>query len=336
MTRPRVSWAIPFLLMLVAACGRGELPPSSGAGEGGAPVQGPPSDTAELFAPGVVSTGMYERDLAISPEGDLLYFTIQGPGFELSTIMTSTLAGGRWAPPEVAPFSGGYRDLEPAFSPDGRRLFFVSFRPDDQAGDPSEETDIWAVDREGSGWGDPYRLGSPINTDDEEFFPSVTAGGALYFTRRLADGDEAIYRAALGEGGYETPVRLGPEVNAGRARFNAFVDPQERFLIVPIFGREDSLGGTDYYASFRSGDGSWAGPVHLGDRVNSASPLEYSASLGPDGRTLFFMSARGKYKGSRLEPRLTAGGLRRVLDGPENGNPDIYRIDAGFIESLRP
>jgi hypothetical protein len=298
--------------------------------------QQPPGDRAERFAPGIVSTGWYTRDLAVTPDGDAIYFTVMLPAFEFSTILVARRVDGVWSEPEVAPFSGSYRDLEPFVAPDGGKMYFVSYRPDDGTGDPSSETDIWVMERNGSGWGAPQRLDSPINSDGDEFFPSTTRDGTLYFTRSMPDGDEAIYRAERTEDGWGEPERLPPQVNAGRARFNAFVSPDERFLIVPIFGLEDSLGGTDYYVSFRRADGSWDGPVHLGERVNSDSPLEYSASLSPDGRYLFFMSARGEFADRRVTPPLTRETLERAHRNPGNGNPSVYWIDAGFIRDLEP
>ena len=298
--------------------------------------QVPPGDQAELFAPGIVSTGWYTRDLTATPDGDEIYFTVMLPNFEFSVIFVTRRVDGVWTEPDVAPFSGRYRDLEPAVSPDGRRFFFVSHRPDEGTGDPKEDTDIWVMERTESGWSDPAPLGPPVNTEGQEYFPSLTLDGTLYFTRRPADGDEAIYRARHADGGYLEPERLGPEVNAGRARFNAWVAPDESFLIVPTFGLEDSLGATDYYVNFRNDDDTWSGPVHLGDRVNSPSGQEYAASLSPDGRWLFFVRIQGRYADSRMDPPLTRQSLERIHAEPENGNPDIYWIDAAFIQDLRP
>jgi len=298
--------------------------------------QEPPGDEARVFAPRIVSTGAFDRDLTITPDGDEIYTTVMLPDFTFSAILVARRVDGVWSAPEVAPFSGRYRDLEPTVSPDGRRLFFASFRPDDGEGPPEEEPDIWVVDRGETGWGPPRPLGPPVNSEGEEYFPSVTRDGTLYFTRRTTDGDEAIYRAELRDGAYLEPERLGPEVNAGKARFNAWVAPDESLLIVPIFGLPDSLGATDYYVCFRREDGGFTEPVHLDDRVNSPSRHEYSASLSPDGRYLFFMSSRGSVENPRFDPAVTADGLKRLLDGPENGNPDIYWIDASFLHDLQP
>jgi len=298
--------------------------------------QTPPGDQAELFAPGIVSTGWYTRDLTVTPDGDEIYFTVMLPNFQFSTILVTRRVEGVWTEPEVAPFSGRYRDLEPAIAPDGRSFFFVSHRPEDGAGEPDDDTDIWVMQRTGSTWSDPVSLGPPVNTDGQEYFPSVTQDGTLYFTRRPPDGDEGIYRARYVDGAYTEPERLGPEVNAGRARFNAWVAADESFLILPIAGIEGALGAVDYYVSFRNEDDTWSGPVNLGDRVNSEFRPEYAASLSPDGRWLFFMGTRGRYADSRIDPPLDRRALERIHSQPENGNPDIYWIDAGFIQDLRP
>lgn len=49
------------------------------------------------------------------------------------------------------------------------------------------------------------------------------------------------------------------------------MDPEGHFILVPMMGRPDSLGGADYYGYFRREDGTWTEPVHLGPTVNSAA-----------------------------------------------------------------
>ena len=48
------------------------------------------------------------------------------------------------------------------------------------------------------------------------------------------------------------------------------------------------------------------------------------------------MRIHGRYADSRMDPPLTRQGLERIHAEPENGNPDIYWIDAAFIQDLRP
>ena len=41
---------------------------------------------------------------------------------------------------------------------------------------------------------------------------------------------------------------LPEQVNCGANRFNAFVSPDESFVIVPAAGMEDAYDGVDYYS----------------------------------------------------------------------------------------
>lgn len=157
-----------------------------------------------LFAPGIVSTGMYTRDVAMSPDGSEIYFGVLLGRF--SVILETRLEDGVWTGPEVAPFSRDARffNLEPAISPDGKRFMFLSTRVEgDREPGPAEirswaNQDIWVMDREGDHWGEPYNLGPPVNTGAAEFFPSLTRDGTLYFTRGSDDGREStIWRSRL-------------------------------------------------------------------------------------------------------------------------------------------
>ena len=299
--------------------------------------QQPPGTEPLIFAPGLVSTGLPERDFAMTPDGKELYYTtVLGAGFEFSAIVVTRLVGGFWAQPRVADFSGRFKDLEPAISPDGKRFFFVSYRPLPKGSPPAGAEDIWVMDRQGDGWSEPQSIGPPINTDRAEFFPSVTRDGTLYFTRRSEDRAESIYRSRWVGGSYQEAEKLGPEVNAAPTQFNAFIDPDEKYLIVCSWGREDSLGGVDYYIVFRDPDDSWRGPINLGPRINTEEGQEWSPFVSPDGKYFFFMSSRATIQ-AHLERRpMTYADLQRLHREPMNGNSDIWWVNAAFLEELRP
>src|SRR5689334_24763876 len=84
-------------------------------------------DTAVMFAPGIVATGDAFAS-TYTPDGRTVVFTKFAPPRPM-TLMTSSLINGQWSEPTALPFSGTYRDLDPAFSPDGTRLYFSSARP---------------------------------------------------------------------------------------------------------------------------------------------------------------------------------------------------------------
>lgn len=336
-----------FLIVLLLVCSgctgssRDEASPETALALKGPYLgQTPPGEEPELFAPGIVSTGMHTRDFAMTPEGDEIYFSVSaGP---LVAILGSRLVDGEWTQPEVADFSAdpSVGEVEPHVSPDGSRFFFVSNRPAD--GSPMPEAargrwasaDIWVMERAEGSWGQPVHLGPPVNTDASEYFPSSTADGTLYFTRDDPEtGRNYIYRARPDGDGYAEPERLPEQVNSAN-QFNSFVAPDESYLILGVFGRADSHGGTDYYIVFRDEDDTWSDPLNLGPLVNQARGEEWAPYVSPDGKYFFFMSTRQPYPGEAPD-RLTRDWLMSFHQGPESGNPAMYWMDAGFIEDLK-
>ena len=89
--------------------------------------QEPPGATPRLFAPGIVSTGMLDRDIAVLPGGGEIYFGRAGAGYAYSAILvTRRLLDGRWTRPEVASFVAPYpaHDLEVPSRPTGSGCTF--------------------------------------------------------------------------------------------------------------------------------------------------------------------------------------------------------------------
>ncbi len=326
---------ILILALLLAALGCNKVDTDPGP-----VVSGPwlgceaPTDGPALFAPGIVNRGLACRDLAASPDGDELIWTEQVGGFQRSVILRSRLVNGAWTEPETLPFSGDPRwlDIEPAFAPDGNRLYFASNRPASGDGEAEDHHSLWMVERPDGDWGAPTRLPDALN-DGDVFFPSPTRDGSLYFTRNEAGGISTILVARPDdEGGWLAPEVLPEQVNAGRTRFNATADPDDRFLIVPIFGLPESLGGVDYYRVDHLADGSWADPAHLGDLVNSPSRQEWSFSFSPDMSLVFFMSDRPDT--ALAVGRLTPKRLRTLHNAPGTGQTGIWWMPARLLPGL--
>ena len=302
-------------------------------------AQAPPGAEARVFAPGIVSTGLSERDIAITPEGDEIFFSQFAGNYTFGAIMRVRRVGGQWQAPEVAPFSGtpGDLDLEPALSWDGSRLYFFSNRPDPPRRSERNE-DIWVADRlPGGGWSAPRALGAPVNSEHKEYFPSLTRTGTIYFTREdIGSGDSAIFRCRMVDGAWAPAERLPAAVNSGNARFNAFVAHDESYLIYGMTGRKDSLGSVDYFVAFRRPDDTWSEPVNLGPTVNSPGQHEYSPYVTRDGRYLFFMSGRTAPAAAEFGARISSAALQRLATRHGNGSADVWWVGAAFIESLRP
>jgi hypothetical protein len=345
----RASVILAAGLLAVTVCGRlaGEVGVLVALAQGAAaapkgPYFGmtPPGSTPVLFAPGVVSTGLSDRDVAISQDGREFYF---GVTFRtIATIMVSRLVDGGWTPPEVASFASdaAYYHMEPCLSPDGRRVFFLTNRP--RAGEAPKpgwaHQNIWAADRMASGtWGEPYDLGAPINVDSGNYFPSMTRDGTLYFIRTKAPGkDASVYRARPQGRGFAEPERLPDTVNAA-VIFNAFVAPDESYLIAGVDGRDDSTPPkrANYYVFFRRADLSWTSGTNLGPAINDPLNTVHSPYVSPDGRYFFFASNAPAERGRTSLKGLTLRQLTELNSSPRNGNADIYWVDAGAIQALR-
>ena len=152
-----------------------------------------PGQDPELFAPGIVSNGYQTRDVAITPDGNELYFGARSSKYY--TILVSKKIDGVWSKPEVMEQmqDPSYMNIEPAISADGNKFFFLSNRPDSALGIEYGQQDIWVMDRVEDGWSEPYNLGPPVNTSNPEFYPSITDEGTLYFTRNDEDSHNSLY-----------------------------------------------------------------------------------------------------------------------------------------------
>ena len=292
-----------------------------------------PGDSARLFAPDIVSTGMAERDFAVTPDGNEIFFCREAGNFRYVTIFYSRRSNGVWSEPEVFKYctNPAYKYVEPHISPDGAKLYFISTMPADYVSKSNE--DIWICTKTDGIWSEPRNPGAPVNTDSKEFFPSVTLEGTIYYTHLdTVANEEFIYRSRLVKGVYQQPEKLGPNINIGRARYNAFVAPDESYIIIPAYGMPDSYGGTDYYISFPDSLDNWSRPVNMGQEINSSFPGEWSASVSTDRKYIFFMSDR---LGSRNPGKLSTETLREFHNSPQNGNPDIYWVSSSVIEKLR-
>ena len=265
-----------------------------------------------------VSSGLNNRDLTISPEGDLLFTTIMAPGNQFSVIAMSRKIRGKWQELEIAPFSGVFPDIEPMFDPTGRKLFFSSRRPTE--GRSGNDWDIWMTSKTAEGWSKPRNLGEPINSAGNEFYPSVAESGNLYFTTERAGGAgaEDIWQAVYLDG-KPSVAPLGKGVNTEHYEFNAFVPPDERYIIFSSQGRQGEIGRGDLYISRKDESGEFTKAQLLPGTINSAD-LDYCPFVHR-GR-LYFSSRRVRDPGIIRDYRQ----LSQWLESPGNGMGDIYSV----------
>lgn len=224
---------------------------------------------------------------ALAPDGKTVFFnrTID----RTKSIMISRRSGGRWTPPEPAPFSGRWLDQDPAVSPDGSFLVFSSNRPVSgqndsvvfrEGGKEYRGANLWKVERHGDGWGTPVWLGPAVNGGTLVVAPSIAANGALYFIQRV-DGAMHIFRSAYQHGAYLPAVRVALG-DSTQPTHDPAVAPDESFLVFDYGKSTNGLGRL--CIAYREGD-HWSAPHDLGDEVNRDNP--WGTHLGPDHRTVY-------------------------------------------------
>lgn len=146
----------------------------------------------------------------------------------------------------------------------------------------------------------PENMGKEINTDQMEYFPSVSAdGNTLVFTHRNMEGaktDEDFWISQRDSSGAPwkkaQPLRgfLNTELNEGAQALTS----DGNIIYFAACERRDGFGSCDIYASFYQGEGIWSKPVNLGDSVNSRV-WDSQPSISSDGKTLYFVRGRSSY-----------------------------------------
>ena len=270
--------------------------------------------------------GVHVRDYALNQNGSELYVTMESIGKDASQIIVMKRQGTEWSEPEIASFSGQFKDLEPFMHPNGLQLFFASNRNADQT-ETTDQFDIWQVKRQSvnSPWSQAERLPDLINTPSgNEFYPSVSNNGNLYFTatKAIGIGKEDLYVSRWVEGKFTEPEILPETINSATYEFNAYISPDEKLLIFSSYGRADDLGGGDLYIS-RFVEGSWQVAKNMGPEINSKG-LDYCPFYDFDKQVLYWTSNRSsltEYSGSK---RTFVQWLDLYTHG-ENGLSKIFR-----------
>ncbi|KTE28933.1 MULTISPECIES: TolB family protein [unclassified Sphingopyxis] len=263
---------------------------------------------AELFAPGIASTDHSEIRLTISPDGNTaLWFSRDRPGGAggYDIWMTRRTTAG-WGPAAPVSFNSPGRDFDPAFSADGRFVFFCSDRPGGIGKD-----DLYRVAVTGAGFGTPENLGPAVNSAGAEYAPMLSPDGSqLLFSsdRPGGAGGHDLYTAKAEAGRFAAAAPLAGAINSAADEFDGTFLSDGRTV---VFARAPSMKADRidlHVAAERNGryDKGMILPLAVNDPVgDSYGPmLDWSAS----GRLTF--SAQRGASGSmdlyRAAYRLTA------------------------------
>ena len=287
--------------------------------------------TPELLGRNVLSTSDDELGATITTDGKKLYFERSAPPHYLYILYESTLRNGSWTTPTVLPFSGTYKDTDPVLSPDGETLFFASDRP--VGGVDRHHFYIWTAKRQGAGWGAPALLEGPVNDGFNQVFCSIARSGTLYFASSRKTGHYDIYRSPLIHGRYIAAEDMGPLFNGPTIdTFEAFISPDETFLLIGSFGRTETFGSSDLYISYNE-RGGWTPPKNLGPVINTPA-RDYSPRISGDGKWLLYTSERFD---EPLSFPLSYRDFVRMSRSVFNGLGNLYRIPLDYVlRATRP
>lgn len=258
--------------------------------------QTPPGSTAEIFAPGIVNTAE-NREIEGMFAADMnVFYFIRRPLGEPST--SNVLVAIEYKNNQWQESIIKHGESEPSVSPDGTTIYFANNY----------------MKRTREGWSELQTLGGHLD-DIAIMRGSASSNGTYYFDTFTEQLDTPLRYSRLINDEYEQPKSLGPQFAIGTYNAHPFIAPDESYVIWDS-RRDDGYGSSDLYISYRASDGSWGSAINLGGEINTDAD-ENHPSVSPDGKFLFF-----DRRGEKVE-----NGDRPV---------DIYWVDAGFIETLRP
>jgi len=176
-----------------------------------------------------INTPLNEGAQSISPDGMYLFFTgcNREDGLGSCDLYVSHKNGKDWNKPFNlgSVVNSSSWDSQPAVTPDGSTLYFVSNRPGGFGG-----YDIWKTTLNEAGeWSKPVNLGADINTAYDENTPFVHPDGkTLYFSSDGWPGlgnMDIFYSRAQSDGRWGKPVNIGYPINTFNEETGLMVTP---------------------------------------------------------------------------------------------------------------
>jgi Tol biopolymer transport system component len=270
--------------------------------------QTPPDSMPVIFAPGIVCLeNRFEGTGTFSPDGRILFFTVTNGNFSSQKLFFSEYVNNKWTKPDTAVFSKVFNNLEPYFSSEGQKLYFSSDRDKKTK---ENRRDFFCVTRLKTGWSEPVKLDTSVNSGSTEFFFNQSKNGTIYFASNRPGGNGMvdIYFAKPVDGKHEKATNIGSVINIKNGYSgDPCIAPDESYMIFSSV-RTAGAYSSDLYMSFNE-NGVWTEPVNMGNLINTKAN-EYGPFLSPDGKYLFFIRHNG-IKG------------------------DIYWVSADIIKKLR-
>ncbi|HKK89255.1 MAG TPA: OmpA family protein [Saprospiraceae bacterium] len=202
-----------------------------------------------------INSKFHDALVSISPDGNSMMFT-RNNIFEGKVgsseddvvklkIYESKKEEEEWSDLISLPFnSDEYNVTHPAYSADGKKLFFASDMPGGFGG-----MDLYVSHKEGGRWGPPFNLGPLVNTEGNELFPFYGQNGHLFFSSngQIGLGGLDVYSIEdLGDNQWGEVVNLGAPINSTYDDF-AITFREDMKVGFISSNRSGGKGGDDIY-----------------------------------------------------------------------------------------
>ena len=167
----------------------------------------------------------------------------------------------------------------------------------------------------------PQNIGNNINSEESEYFPSLTIDNKeMVFTRRIDNFNEDFFYSKLKEKDWDMSRPMEGDVNTKENEGAQNISQDGQWLVFTACNRREGFGSCDIYISYLT-DKGWSGALNMGGNINSEF-WESQPCLSPDKRDLYFASRMPGGKGgsdiyvSHLQPN-------GKWSEPENLGPSI-------------
>jgi Tol biopolymer transport system component len=258
---------------------------------------------------GVVSTPHAEVRASVSADGQrIVWGSTDRPGGAGGwDLWQATLRDGRWQDPRPLAINSAKNDFDPAFSADGKWLYFFSNRDGGLGGDDLYRAPVLAD----GGFGEAVNLGAGVNGDGDEWAPTPNADGTrlLFASDSFGGAGRHDLFVARWDGGKFGDAKPVPGIGTAGDEFDAAWLGDGRAI---VFARSDDVENAPIRLWLAQCDGhAYAGARPLALSFNS----EDGATLGP----VVDLSKPGEL--------LVSG----VAKAPKAGKLDIYRMRAPAV-----
>lgn len=145
----------------------------------------------------------------------------------------------------------------------------------------------------------PRSVGNGVNSDSDEYLPSLTADGSTMIFTRRDDYDENFYSSTRQPDGSWGEAEYLEGVNTTQNEGAQTISADGSWLVFTACNRRNdgSQGSCDLYWSQLKND-VWTKPTPFSNAINSAE-WDAQPSISPDGKMLFFSSTRPGGQGGK-------------------------------------